>query len=141
MDAIHPVRVLLFWDSEIARDTYGPYFIGVVQKSWTLPTNRMISHTISSTQGINTINMTEHVTAITEMVSHEPSMLYTIVNDDDDEIDHSDEDYITSSQFESEDNNDAKGEELQSPVIPVTENTMAQWESSQWYSSTRYDYT
>ncbi|KAI5676332.1 hypothetical protein M9H77_07282 [Catharanthus roseus] len=136
MDAIHLVRVLLFWDSEIARYVYSPYFTGVLRKSWTLPTNRMISHaelvkrnielsrygsqsldmnndnemrylwtivpnlvkgkdsytrveftwiqqqTVSSTQDINTINMTKHVTVITQMVSHEPSMLYTTVNDD-----------------------------------------------------------
>ncbi|KAI5663032.1 hypothetical protein M9H77_22355 [Catharanthus roseus] len=85
--------------------------------------------------------MTEHVTAITQMVSHEPSMLYTTVNDDDDEIDHSNEDYVASSQFESEHNNDAEEEELQTLVIPVTENTVTQCESSQWYSSARYDYT
>ncbi|KAI5648109.1 hypothetical protein M9H77_34114 [Catharanthus roseus] len=125
MDAIHPVKVLLFWDSEIARDAYRPYFTGIVQKGWTLPMNQMISHaelvrkilkyrdgskslersnddegafilrkpsyegiyilvefvqiqqqTISSTQAINTTNMTEHITKITQMVSHEPSMLY-----------------------------------------------------------------
>ncbi|KAI5683826.1 hypothetical protein M9H77_05054 [Catharanthus roseus] len=35
---------MLFWNFEIARDAYGPYFTGVVHKSWTLPTNRMISH-------------------------------------------------------------------------------------------------
>ncbi|KAI5670506.1 hypothetical protein M9H77_10870 [Catharanthus roseus] len=35
---------MLFWDFEIARDAYGPYFTGVVRKNWTLPTNRMISH-------------------------------------------------------------------------------------------------
>ncbi|KAI5672368.1 hypothetical protein M9H77_12732 [Catharanthus roseus] len=198
MDAIHLVKVLLFWDSEIARDTYGRYFIGVLQKGWTLPTNRMISHaelvskilkygdmdqnlwsvrmtmkvpsyyenhhmsyfnlfsmnndnemrylwtitpglakegihiliefiqiqqqTISSTQVINTTNMTEHVTAITQMVSHEPSMLYTIVTDDDAEIDNSDEDYVTSSQSESNDNNDVEKEELQTPIIPITKN-------------------
>ncbi|KAI5674084.1 hypothetical protein M9H77_14448 [Catharanthus roseus] len=127
MEAIHPVRVILLWDSEIARDAYGPYFIGVVRKSWTLPTNRMISHnelvrkilkyqdmdpmdysndnegafilrkmcylwtipphyvkegiyilmefeqiqqhSISITQDINTTNMTEHITAVTQMVS------------------------------------------------------------------------
>ncbi|KAI5673091.1 hypothetical protein M9H77_13455 [Catharanthus roseus] len=44
MEAINPVRVILFWDSEIARDAYGPYFTGVVRKSWTLPMNRMIPH-------------------------------------------------------------------------------------------------
>ncbi|KAI5640972.1 hypothetical protein M9H77_00392 [Catharanthus roseus] len=123
MDAIHPVKILLFWDSKIARDAYGPYFTGVVQKSWTFPMNRIISHAELYT-GKNTINMREHVTAITQMVSHEPSMLYTIVNNDDDEIDYSDEDYVASSQSESDDNNDAKEEELQTSVIPVTENTM-----------------
>ncbi|KAI5650733.1 hypothetical protein M9H77_36738 [Catharanthus roseus] len=57
---------------QIARGAYGPYFTGVVQKSWTLPTNRMISHveliqqqTVSSTHARNTINITEHVIAIT----------------------------------------------------------------------------
>ncbi|KAI5653946.1 hypothetical protein M9H77_31133 [Catharanthus roseus] len=114
MDAIHPVKALLFWDSEIARDAYGPYFTRVVQKSWTLPTNQMISHadpTVSITDDRNTINMMEHVTAITQIVFYEPSMLYTTVNDDDDEIDHSNEDYFVSSQSESNDNNDGEDEE------------------------------
>ncbi|KAI5657780.1 hypothetical protein M9H77_26573 [Catharanthus roseus] len=79
--------------------------------------------TISSTQAINTTNMTEYVTTITQMFSHEPSMLYTIVTDDDAESDYSDEDYVASSQYESNDNNDVEEEELQTPVIPVTENT------------------
>ncbi|KAI5668322.1 hypothetical protein M9H77_18175 [Catharanthus roseus] len=83
MKAIHPVRVMLFWDSEIARDAYGPYFTGVVRKSWTLPTTRIISHneliqqhSIPITKDINTTNMTEHITVVTQMVSDEPSMLY-----------------------------------------------------------------
>ncbi|KAI5676525.1 hypothetical protein M9H77_07475 [Catharanthus roseus] len=89
MDAIHSVRVLLFWVSEIARDAYGPYFTGVVPKSWTLPTNRMISHaeliqrrTVPITHDRNTINMMEYVTTIRKMVSDEPSMLYSTINDD-----------------------------------------------------------
>ncbi|KAI5654476.1 hypothetical protein M9H77_31663 [Catharanthus roseus] len=136
MDAIHPVRVLLFWDSEIARDAYGPYFTGLVQKSWTL-TNRMISHakliqsqTISITHDRITINMAEHVTGITQMVSDEPSMLYPTVDDGDDEIDHSDKDYVISSQSKSDNNNNAEEEELQTSVNPVTENIVTQWESS-----------
>ncbi|KAI5673813.1 hypothetical protein M9H77_14177 [Catharanthus roseus] len=44
MEAINLVRVMLFWDSEIARDAYGPYFTGTIRKSWTLPMNRIISH-------------------------------------------------------------------------------------------------
>ncbi|KAI5654816.1 hypothetical protein M9H77_32003 [Catharanthus roseus] len=144
MDEIYSVKVLLLWDSKIARDAYGPYFTRVVQKGWTLPTNRMISHaelegihilvefiqiqqqTISSTQAINTTNMTGHVTAITQMVSHEPSMLYSTITDEDAEIDYSDEDYVASTQSESDDNNDAEEEEFQTPIIPITENTGTQ---------------
>ncbi|KAI5658802.1 hypothetical protein M9H77_27595 [Catharanthus roseus] len=112
--------------TQIARDAYGPYFTRVVQKSLTLPTNRMISHaelvrkilkyramdanlwTVRMTMRVssfyeehlisndrlfqlhmtNTINMMEHVTAITQMASDEPSMLYPTVNDDDNEIDY-----------------------------------------------------
>ncbi|KAI5677702.1 hypothetical protein M9H77_08652 [Catharanthus roseus] len=33
MEAINPVRVMLFWDSEIARDVYSPYFTGTIRKS------------------------------------------------------------------------------------------------------------
>ncbi|KAI5667874.1 hypothetical protein M9H77_17727 [Catharanthus roseus] len=35
MESINPVRVQLFWHSEIARDAYGPYFTGTIRKSWT----------------------------------------------------------------------------------------------------------
>ncbi|KAI5666403.1 hypothetical protein M9H77_16256 [Catharanthus roseus] len=98
-------------------------------------------HTISITRDTNTINMTEHVTAITHMVSNEPSMLYPTVDEDDDENGHFDEDYTISSASESDDNNDAEEEELQTPVNHVIENTMTQWESSQLFSSARYDYT
>ncbi|KAI5648453.1 hypothetical protein M9H77_34458 [Catharanthus roseus] len=120
MDAIHPVRVLLFWDPEIARDEYSPYFTGVIQKSWianepkdiTCRTGkknieisrygsqslkrsndddgafilRKASYTVSITYDRNTINMTEHVTVITQMISDKPSILYPTVNDDEDEI-------------------------------------------------------
>ncbi|KAI5682630.1 hypothetical protein M9H77_03858 [Catharanthus roseus] len=83
--------------------------------------------------------MTEHETVITQMVYNEPSMLYTTVTDDVAEIDHLDEEYVASNQFESD--NDAEEEDLQTPVIPVTENAVTQWEGSQWCSSGRYDYT
>ncbi|KAI5657434.1 hypothetical protein M9H77_26227 [Catharanthus roseus] len=76
---------------------------------------------------------------ITQMVSDEQSMLYPTVNDDDDEIDHSNEDYVISNQSESDDNNDAEEEELQTPINPVTENRVTQLESSQWFSSSKYD--
>ncbi|KAI5659631.1 hypothetical protein M9H77_28424 [Catharanthus roseus] len=117
----------------IARDAYGSYFTRVEKKSWTLPTKGMISDAkliqrqiVSITHDRNTINMMDHVTTITQMVSDEPSMLYPIVSDDGDEIDHCDEDYIISSQSESDDNNDAEEEELQTPVNPVSENTLTQ---------------
>ncbi|KAI5657567.1 hypothetical protein M9H77_26360 [Catharanthus roseus] len=191
MEAIHPVRVMLFWDSEIANDAYGPYFTGVVRKSWTLPTTRMISHnellkkilkyrdmdpnlwivrmtmrvpsyckvhrmfyfnlystnndeemcylwtipshhakegihilvdfeqiqqhSIPVTHDKNTINMNEYITAVTKMVSDEPSMLYTTVNNDDDVVDESDGDDVVSSQSESDDDNYRKKESYKLP--------------------------
>ncbi|KAI5656649.1 hypothetical protein M9H77_25442 [Catharanthus roseus] len=98
-------------------------------------------HSILITQDINTTNMTEHITAVTQIVSDEPSMLYTTVNDDNDEVDQSDGDDTVSSKSESNDDNDPEEGELQTPVNPVnpvTENRMPQWESSQWFSSARY---
>ncbi|KAI5652417.1 hypothetical protein M9H77_29604 [Catharanthus roseus] len=100
MEAINPVRVMLFWDSEIARDAYGPYFTRTIRKSWTLPMNRMISHDEL-------------------MVSDEPSMLYSTVNNDDDEVDGSDGDDVVSSQSESDDDNDSEEGEFQTPLNSV----------------------
>ncbi|KAI5672054.1 hypothetical protein M9H77_12418 [Catharanthus roseus] len=74
-------------------------------------------------------------------------MLYSTVNNDDDEVDGSDGDDIVSSQSESDDNNDPEEGEFQTPLNPVnpvnsvTENIVQQWESSQWFSNARYDYT
>ncbi|KAI5662294.1 hypothetical protein M9H77_21617 [Catharanthus roseus] len=68
-------------------------------------------------------------------------MLYPTANDDDDEVNQSDGDDAVSSQSESDDDNDPEEGELQTLVNPVTENIVPQWESSQWFSSARYDYT
>ncbi|KAI5675144.1 hypothetical protein M9H77_06094 [Catharanthus roseus] len=81
------------------------------------------------------------------MVSDEPSMLYSTVNNDDDEVDGSDGDDVVSSQFESDDDNNPEEGEFQTPlnlvnpVNLVTENIVQQWESNQWFSNARYDYT
>ncbi|KAI5665167.1 hypothetical protein M9H77_24490 [Catharanthus roseus] len=70
-----------------------------------------------------------------------------VVNNDDDEVDGSDRDEAVSSQFESDDDNEPEEGEFQTPINPVipvnpiTENTVQQWESSQWFSNSRYDYT
>ncbi|KAI5667813.1 hypothetical protein M9H77_17666 [Catharanthus roseus] len=123
MEAINPVRVMLFWDSEIARDAYGPYFTGTIRKSWTLPTNRIISHAklpiqqqnIPSTNDRNTTILPEHITAVTRIVSDESSMLYSTINNDDDEVDGSAGDDVVSSQSESDDDNDPEEGEFQTP--------------------------
>ncbi|KAI5666543.1 hypothetical protein M9H77_16396 [Catharanthus roseus] len=36
---------------------------------------------------------------------------------------------------------DAEGEDIHTPVKPVIENTVTQWQCSQWFSCTTYDYT
>ncbi|KAI5656338.1 hypothetical protein M9H77_25131 [Catharanthus roseus] len=96
---------------------------------------------------MNITTLLEHITTVTQMVSDEPSMLYSAVNKDDDEVDGSDGDEAISSQSESDDDNEPEEGEFQTPinpvnlVNPVTENTVQQWESSQWFSNARYDYT
>ncbi|KAI5675438.1 hypothetical protein M9H77_06388 [Catharanthus roseus] len=93
-------------------------FIQIQQQ--TIPTTRT---------SVRTINMTEYETAITHMVSNEPSMLIRPL-------------LMTTLKLTIRTkDNDVEEEDLQNPVIPVTENIMTQWESSQWYSSARYDYT
>ncbi|KAI5672978.1 hypothetical protein M9H77_13342 [Catharanthus roseus] len=140
MEAINLVRVMIFWDSEIARNAYGPYFTRVVQKSWTLPTTRMISHDELVRKILKYRDMDPNlwnVRMTMRMVSDELSMLYSTVNNDDDEVDGSDGDDAISSQSESDDDNDLKEGEFQTPlnpvnpVNPVTENIVPQWESSQ----------
>ncbi|KAI5682999.1 hypothetical protein M9H77_04227 [Catharanthus roseus] len=102
---------------------------------------------IPSTNGRNTTTLPEHITAITQMVSDEPSMLYSTVNNDDDEVDESDGVDAVSSQSKSDDENDPEEGEFypplnpENPVNPVIENIVQQWESNQWFSNTRYDYT
>ncbi|KAI5659012.1 hypothetical protein M9H77_27805 [Catharanthus roseus] len=102
---------------------------------------------IPSTHDRNTTTLPEHITAITQMVSDEPSMLYSTVNNDDDEVDGSYRDDAIFSQPESDDDNDPKEREFhpplnpKNPVNPITENIVQQWESSQWFSNARYDYT
>ncbi|KAI5647721.1 hypothetical protein M9H77_33726 [Catharanthus roseus] len=74
-------------------------------------------------------------------------MLYSTVNNDDDEVDGSNRDNAASSQSELDDDNDPEEGEFQTPlnpvnpINPVTENIMQQWESSQWFNNVRYDYT
>ncbi|KAI5683478.1 hypothetical protein M9H77_04706 [Catharanthus roseus] len=122
---------MLFWDFEIARDAYGPYFTGVVRKSWTLPTTRIISHNElvrkilkyrDMDPNLWIVRMTMRVPSYYEvhpvinMVSHELSMLYTSVDNDDDEVDKSDGDDVVSSQSEPDDDNDPEEGELQNPL-------------------------
>ncbi|KAI5649066.1 hypothetical protein M9H77_35071 [Catharanthus roseus] len=102
---------------------------------------------IPHTHDRNTTTLPEHITAVTQRVSDEPSMLYSTVNNDDDEIDGSDGNAALSSQSKSDDDNNPEEGEFQIPLNPenpvnlVTENIVQQWESSQWFSNARYDYT
>ncbi|KAI5667083.1 hypothetical protein M9H77_16936 [Catharanthus roseus] len=71
-------------------------------------------------------------------------MLYSTVNNDDDEVDGSDRDDAVSSQSDSDDDNNSEEGEFhpplnpENPVNPVTENIVQQWESSQWFSNAIY---
>ncbi|KAI5683312.1 hypothetical protein M9H77_04540 [Catharanthus roseus] len=104
MDATHPVRVVLFWDSEHARYVFGPYFTGAAKKTWIF--TRIVTHdelvrkifkhremdlnqwhhTHVLTQEDRS-NVHQHVPAITKMVSDELSMLYIDVEEDNEDHD------------------------------------------------------
>ncbi|KAI5658693.1 hypothetical protein M9H77_27486 [Catharanthus roseus] len=92
---------------------------------------------IPNTQDRNTTTLQEHITTVTQMVSDEPSTLYSTVNNDDNEVDGLDGDDTISSQSKSDDDNDPEEGEFQTPLNPVnpvnlvTENIVQQWESIQ----------
>ncbi|KAI5663162.1 hypothetical protein M9H77_22485 [Catharanthus roseus] len=116
---------------------------------WTIPADlskegihilvefKPIEQQSAGTHDRNTTTLPEHITVVTQMVSDEPSMLYSIENNDDDEVDSSDGDDVVSSQSESDDDNDPEEGEFHPPlnpenhVNPVTENIVQQRESSQ----------
>ncbi|KAI5648697.1 hypothetical protein M9H77_34702 [Catharanthus roseus] len=74
---------------------------------------------IPITHDMNTTSLFEHITAVTQMISDEPSMWYSDVNNDDDEVDGSDGDEAISSQSESDDDNEPGEGEFQTPINPV----------------------
>ncbi|KAI5667616.1 hypothetical protein M9H77_17469 [Catharanthus roseus] len=91
---------------------------------------------IPITHNRNTTTLPEYISVVTQMVFYEPSMLYSAINNNDDEVDGSGRDDAVSSQSGSDDDNDPE-EEFQTPLNPVnpinsvTENIVPQWESSQ----------
>ncbi|KAI5649696.1 hypothetical protein M9H77_35701 [Catharanthus roseus] len=68
--------------------------------------------TVSISHDTNTVNIPKHVTAITQMVSDKPSMLYVTVDEDDDENDHSNKDFTVSSESEDDNNTDTEEEDI-----------------------------
>ncbi|KAI5671730.1 hypothetical protein M9H77_12094 [Catharanthus roseus] len=167
MESINPVRVMLFWDFEIARDldianepnyityrtgkenieipSYGSQSLeclndddgAFVLRGAFRPIEGRIhilvefepiqQQNIPSTHDGNTTTLPKHITALTQMVSDEPSILYSTVNNDDNEVDRLDGDDVVSSQSESDDDNDPEKEfqtplNLENPINPVTEN-------------------
>ncbi|KAI5681156.1 hypothetical protein M9H77_02383 [Catharanthus roseus] len=72
----------------------------------------------------------------TQIVFDESFMLYSTVNNNDDEVDRSDGNDVVSKEGEFQ-----TLLNLVNLVNPVTENIVQQWESSQWFNSARYDYT
>ncbi|KAI5682698.1 hypothetical protein M9H77_03926 [Catharanthus roseus] len=50
-------------------------------------------------------------------------------------------DYTVSSESNDDDDTDTEEEDIQTPINLIIENTVTQWQSSQRFSSERYDYT
>ncbi|KAI5649770.1 hypothetical protein M9H77_35775 [Catharanthus roseus] len=89
MDATHPIRVVLFWDLEHAKDAYGPYFTGAAKKTWTF--TRMVTYDelvrkILKHRGMDPnlwrIRMTMRVPSFYEEYQMFNFTLYSMNNDD-----------------------------------------------------------
>ncbi|KAI5649152.1 hypothetical protein M9H77_35157 [Catharanthus roseus] len=129
MEAINPIRGMLFWDSEIARDAYSPYFTGTIRKSWTLPMNRMISHAELVMRYLWTIPPHLVKEGIHILIEFEHIQQQNIPNTHDRNkrtlpehimiVDGSDGDDAVSSESVSDDDNNPKEGEFQTPVNPV----------------------
>ncbi|KAI5654306.1 hypothetical protein M9H77_31493 [Catharanthus roseus] len=154
MDTTHPIRVVLFWNLEHARDMYSPYFTEKAKKTWIF--TRMVTHDqlvrkILKHQGmdpnfwhvylwtvrpdiskdrIHVLVEFELIQSQTfsEMVSDKPSMLYPNVEEDDEEDDSAYEEYDVSSESDNDNNPNDEEYDISTP-------------SSQWFSNTLYDYT
>ncbi|KAI5647866.1 hypothetical protein M9H77_33871 [Catharanthus roseus] len=89
MDATHPVRVILFWNSEHFRDAYDPYFTGAQIKTWTF--TRIVTHNelvrkILKHRGMDPnpwrVQMTMRVPSFYEEYQMFNFTLYSMNNDD-----------------------------------------------------------
>ncbi|KAI5668524.1 hypothetical protein M9H77_18377 [Catharanthus roseus] len=106
MHATHPVRAILFWDTEHVRDVFDPYFNGVAKNTWTF--TRMVIHDQLVRKIFKHRGMYPNEW---HMVSDEPSMLYPNVEEDDENYENADADYDVSSASD-EDNDMGSGEQI-----------------------------
>ncbi|KAI5669513.1 hypothetical protein M9H77_19366 [Catharanthus roseus] len=149
-DDIDVVQHYEFWHrvgKKTTRDAYGPYFTGVVRKSWTLPTTQMISHDElvrkilkyrDMDPNLWNVRMTMRVPSYYEVHRMFYFNLYSMNNDEEMRYlwnippHHAKE--VIHILFQTPLN-------PVNPVNLVTENIVPQWESNQWFSIARYDYT
>ncbi|KAI5677023.1 hypothetical protein M9H77_07973 [Catharanthus roseus] len=114
MEAINPVRRYGTQSLECSNDNKGAFILRSASYEmrylWTIQPHiakkgihilvefePIKQQNIPSTNDRNTTTLPEHITVVTRMVSDEPSMLYSTVNNDDDEVDGSDGDDAVSS--------------------------------------------
>ncbi|KAI5664585.1 hypothetical protein M9H77_23908 [Catharanthus roseus] len=176
IDATHPVRVILFYNSKHARGAFGHYFTGAAKNTWTF--TRMVTHVqlvrkIFKHQGMDPnqwhVQMTMRVpnisredililvefelvqsqaildvqhthvlvhmdhsnvrqrdTAITQMVSDEPSMLYPDIQEDDEDDDDNYADYNISSASDDDNGDNDNEDDIGTPLNPLSSTVMNQ---------------
>ncbi|KAI5654589.1 hypothetical protein M9H77_31776 [Catharanthus roseus] len=71
-------------------------------------------------------NISQHVTAISQIVSDEPSMLYPDVEEDDDSNHDTDEDYDISSESDNDNNPNDEEDNISTPIKPLSSTTVNQ---------------
>ncbi|KAI5668355.1 hypothetical protein M9H77_18208 [Catharanthus roseus] len=72
-------------------------------------------------------NIRQLVTAITQMVSDELSMLYLEIEKDDEDDNEDGEDYDVSSEFDDDNNPNDEEDDISNPLNPLSSTTLNQW--------------
>ncbi|KAI5652798.1 hypothetical protein M9H77_29985 [Catharanthus roseus] len=104
MDATHPVRVVLLWDSKHARDAYDPYFTGVKN----IEASRNGSKSLEgSNDNEDTFRCTINIVPINTL-------------EDDDDNDDTDENYEESSESDNDNDDNDEEDDISTPVNPLS---------------------
>ncbi|KAI5654087.1 hypothetical protein M9H77_31274 [Catharanthus roseus] len=159
MDAIHPIRVVLFWDSEYARDVFGLYFTRAAKKIWTFtrmyrrmdPSQwnvRITMRAPSFYEDMNNDDKMRYLWTIRPNISKEGIQVlvefeliqifqmfvnmsqYPNIEEDDEDDDDADADYDVSSASDDNNSDNDKKDDISTPLYSLSSTAVNQWQNT-----------